>query len=128
MRAGGRIGPSPERRPAERGPAFPQRPGHRTMFRGRGSVMAVKRIWMFAALMAAAVAMLGTAGTAAADMAFSQFDTCLQKDGLSAAPDDQSASAVQVCKTVKVTKVTNYTWTLTKAAAPPHLLLGIGQG
>ena len=90
--------------------------------------MAVKRIWTCAALVAASVAMLVTAGTAAADMAFSQFDTCLQKNGLSAAPADQSASTVQVCKTVKVTKVTNYTWTLTKAATPPTLLLNVGQG
>jgi hypothetical protein len=89
--------------------------------------MAVKRIRAGAAL-AAAVAVLAAAGPASADGAFSQFDTCLAKNGLSAVPADQGASAVQVCKTVKVTRVTNYAWTLGKAAAPPTVLLGVGQG
>jgi hypothetical protein len=81
------------------------------------------------ALLAAAAVLLLQVGTAAATgSATPKFDRCIAKNGLTAVPGDQSGLAVQVCKTVRVTKVTTYDWTLTKTPSPGALTLAPGQG
>ena len=56
-----------------------------------------------------------------------EFDQCLKDSGLGSVPSDEASHQVQVCKTVRVTKVTVFTWTVTKTAAPPNLLLATSQ-
>jgi len=56
-----------------------------------------------------------------------EFDQCLKDSGLGSVPSDQASHQVQVCKTARVTKVTVFTWTVTKTAAPPSLLLATSQ-
>src|SRR5204862_2467865 len=43
------------------------------------------------------------------------------------APADQAKAQVQICKTVRVTKITTYAWTLTKTPSPAALSLAPGQ-
>jgi uncharacterized repeat protein (TIGR01451 family) len=78
------------------------------------------------AFIALAAGPAGWAG-AAPKAGFPEFDRCLKQSGLGAVPDDQSSHQVQICKTVRVTKVTVYSWGLTKAAAPPSLQLATAQ-
>ena len=56
-----------------------------------------------------------------------EFDQCLKDSGLGSVPSDQSSHQVQVCKTVRATKITVFSWTLAKTPAPPALLLATSQ-
>jgi uncharacterized repeat protein (TIGR01451 family) len=53
------------------------------------------------------------------------FDGCLKDNGLSS-PPGQSGKTVQVCKNVRVSKITTYTWTLTKTPTPGSVVLAPG--
>jgi uncharacterized repeat protein (TIGR01451 family) len=55
-----------------------------------------------------------------------QFDGCLEDNGLTAPPAGQAGKDVQVCKTVRVSKVTTYTWTLTKTPDPASVKVAPG--
>jgi uncharacterized repeat protein (TIGR01451 family) len=78
------------------------------------------------AAMAFALGLVGPAW-GAGSVSFPEFEKCLQENGLTAVPDDQPSDAVQVCKTVRVTKVTVYSWALAKTPAPPTLRLAEAQ-
>ncbi|MDX6647311.1 MAG: hypothetical protein QOK40_3038 [Miltoncostaeaceae bacterium] len=84
-------------------------------------------VWATLAVVAALALPLMAAGPALAAAGTPQFDRCLAQNGLSAAPADQAGKVVQVCKTVRVTKVTTYAWTLTKTPSPSALTLAPGQ-
>jgi uncharacterized repeat protein (TIGR01451 family) len=87
------------------------------------------RRFAWAALAAAAALLLPlqAATAAAAAPGTPQFDKCLAKNGLTAAPADQAGHAVQVCKTVRVTRITTYDWTLAKTPSPGALTLAPGE-
>ena len=87
----------------------------------------MKRRMARTALLAGAGALLGVgvaAGGALAGPGATGFQDCLKTNG----GVSQKNGPVAVCKTVSVTKITTYTWSLTKAAAPTSLSLGTGQG
>jgi len=58
---------------------------------------------------------------------FPQFERCLKDDGLTAVPDDQASSPVQVCKTAKVTRVTVWDWSLTIDPTSASAQIALGQ-
>jgi uncharacterized repeat protein (TIGR01451 family) len=85
---------------------------------------------MLALLAALALPLLAAApalATSATPTTTPQFDRCLAQNGLSAPPADQAGLAVQTCKTVRVTKITTYAWTLTKTPSPGAITLAPGQ-
>jgi uncharacterized repeat protein (TIGR01451 family) len=53
------------------------------------------------------------------------FDGCLKDNGLSS-PPGQGGKTVQVCKNVRVSKITTYAWTLTKTPTPASVVLAPG--
>ena len=81
----------------------------------------------FLGLVAAVPACLIGAAPAAAGTGTPQFDRCLAANGLAAVPADQAGLAVQVCKTARVTRVSTYSWTLTKRPDPGAVELGQGE-
>jgi len=78
-------------------------------------------------LTAAVPAVAIGAPPAAAGTATPQFDRCLASNGLASVPADQAGLAVQICKTVSVTKVTTYSWSLAKRADPGEVQLALEQ-
>ncbi|MDX6646266.1 MAG: hypothetical protein QOK40_1993 [Miltoncostaeaceae bacterium] len=83
--------------------------------------------WAALAAMAALALLAVAASPALAATGTPKFDRCLAQNGLSAPPADQARQAVQVCKTVRVTKITTYAWTLTKTPSPAAITLAPGQ-
>jgi uncharacterized repeat protein (TIGR01451 family) len=75
---------------------------------------------------ACALGPMGGAG-AVIKTGFPEFEKCLKQSGLATVPSDQSAHQVQICKTVRATKVTVFSWALAKTPAPPSLLLATSQ-
>jgi uncharacterized repeat protein (TIGR01451 family) len=87
-----------------------------------------RSVWALLAALAGLALALPLAAPAVAASGTPQFDRCLAQNGLSAPPADQASLEVQVCKTVRVTKITTYAWTLTKTPSPATLTLAPGQG
>jgi uncharacterized repeat protein (TIGR01451 family) len=86
-----------------------------------------RTLWAaLAAMVALALPLLATAPAVAA-VGTPQFDRCLAENGLTAPSADQAGHAVQICKTVRVTKKITYAWTLTKTPSPGALTLAPGQ-
>jgi uncharacterized repeat protein (TIGR01451 family) len=86
------------------------------------------RVLRWPLLVALALAPLVLAPPARAHtVSFPQFERCLKDNGLTDVPAQQASSPVQVCKTVKVTRVTVYAWSLTIDPTSASAQIPLGQ-